>query len=348
MIGRTLAHYRVVEKLGEGGMGEVYRATDGKLGRDVAIKVLPSAFAQDPDRLARFEREARVLASLNHPNIAAIYGLEQSEDVHYLVLELAPGEILAGPLPVDEVLPIARQIAAALEEAHQKGIVHRDLKPANIKLTPEGKVKVLDFGLAKAFSPEPAAGASSDTPTLSGRGTRHGAILGTTAYMSPEQARGKPVDPRTDIWAFGCVLYELLTGRQTFAGDSISDCVAAILRGEPDWSALPAATPAGLQRLLRRCLQKDSQRRLHDIADARLEIEEILAEPVALSPPRPGASPQPSWSSPPPPPVSGGAASAPGPPWSGRASRWAAPQWPLDPVSRGTVTPWHSWPWWTD
>jgi len=216
MIGQTLGHYRIESKLGQGGMGEVFRAKDTNLGRDVAIKVLPRAFAQDPERLARFEREAHVLASLNHPNIAAIYGFEHAGGVPFLVLEYVPGENLKGPLPLEEALAAARQIAEAIEEAHEKGVVHRDLKPANIKVTPEGKVKVLDFGLAKAFADEPEAPDSAHSPTVSIAATRVGTILGTAAYMSPEQARGKPLDQRTDIWAFGCVLYEVLAGKQAF------------------------------------------------------------------------------------------------------------------------------------
>ena len=274
MIGQTLAHYQVLEKIGAGGMGEVYRARDTKLGREVAIKVLPPAFAQDPERRKRFEREAQLLASLNHPNIAAIYGLEESGGVHFLVLELVPGPTLAERLRDDrpaaeEVLTIASQIAEAFEEAHGKGVVHRDLKPANVKITPEGKVKVLDFGLAKAFAGE-GPSAQADAPT------RTAAILGTAAYMSPEQARGKDVDKRADVWAFGCVLYEALAGGTIFEKESISETLVAVLKGEPDWGRLPPDTPAAIRRLLRRCLQKDPRQRLHDIADARLDIEEAL------------------------------------------------------------------------
>jgi len=266
----TIAHYRITAKIGEGGMGEVYRATDTKLGREVAIKVLPEAFAQDPDRMARFAREAQVLASLNHPNIAAIYGVEDRA----LVMELVEGPTLAGPMAVEEALPIARQIAEALEYAHEKGIIHRDLKPANIKVTPEGRVKVLDFGLAKALSSEGSAGDPASSPTLTMRATVAGVIVGTAAYMSPEQARGAAADKRADIWAFGVVLYEMLTGRQIFGGDTISDSLAAVLKSDPDWSALPAETPPAIRRLLRRCLERDRKRRLPDIADARLEIDE--------------------------------------------------------------------------
>jgi len=276
-----LGAYEVLSLLGSGGMGEVYRARDHKLNRDVALKVLPSAFTLDPDRLTRFAREARLLASLNHPHIAAIYGLEDSGQVQALVMELIEGETLAercarGPVPVSEALVIARQLADALDAAHGKGIVHRDLKPANVKVTPDGRVKVLDFGLAKAASGDTFGHDMSQSPTVTVTGTRDGVILGTAAYMSPEQARGKTVDKRTDIWAFGCVLYEMLTSRSAFAGETISDTIAAILQREPDWASLPATTPPSVTRLLRRCLDKDPQRRLHDIADARFEIDEVL------------------------------------------------------------------------
>ena len=273
MLGRTLGHYRIEAKLGAGGMGEVFLAADTKLGREVAIKVLPPEFARDPQRLARFEREARVLASLNHPHIAAIHGFEQSDGIHFLVLEYVPGETLHGPLPVEETLDVARQIGEALEAAHEKGVVHRDLKPANIKITPEGNVKVLDFGLAKALADEPASD-PSQSPTLSAAPTRAGVILGTASYMSPEQARGKPLDTRTDIWSFGCVLYELVTGRQAFNGETVTDIIAAVVGKEPDWTALPASTPAGLERLLRRCLEKDARRRLRAIGDGQILLEE--------------------------------------------------------------------------
>ena len=235
MIGKTLGHYRNHHPLGRGGMGEVYQAKDRKLGRDVAIKVLPEEFARDADRVARFQREAKLLASLNHPNIAAIYGLEESGGTQFLVLELVEGETLAdqlkrGPIPVEESLKLALQIAEALEAAHEKGVIHRDLKPANIKVTPEGKVKVLDFGLAKAFAGEQADLNLSNSPTLSNAATQQGVILGTAAYMSPEQARGKTVDKRADIWAFGCVLFEMLTGRQHFHGEDVTDILAAVIR----------------------------------------------------------------------------------------------------------------------
>src|ERR1700694_2714200 len=243
--GTKLGSYEVVAQIGAGGMGEVYQAHDTKLGRDVAIKVLPEAFAHDPERLSRFQREAQLLASLNHPNIATIHGLEDSNGTSYLVMELVPGETLAqrikreGAVPVEEALAIAKQIAEALEAAHEKGIIHRDLKSANVKLTPEGKVKVLDFGLAKAFAGDTSTEDMGTSPTLSMAATMQGVILGTAAYMSPEQAKGKQVDKRTDIWAFGCVLYELLTGKAAFHGEDVTDILAAVVRAEPDWQALP-------------------------------------------------------------------------------------------------------------
>ena len=278
-VGASLGPYVIVAPLGAGGMGEVYRARDTKLGREVAIKVLPEAVAQDTERLARFEREAHVLASLNHPRIAAIYGLEESEGRRGLVLELVEGETLAervaaGPVPIDETLVIARQVAEALEAAHEKGIVHRDLKPANVKMTPDGSVKVLDFGLAKALANDPALSDVASSPTLTAQATRAGVILGTAAYMAPEQARGRSVDKRADIWAFGALLFELLTGRRAFEGETVSDTMAAVLTRDPDWAALPAATPESVRRLLRHCLDRDVRRRLHDIADARLELDE--------------------------------------------------------------------------
>jgi serine/threonine protein kinase/Tol biopolymer transport system component len=285
LVGRKLGAYKIVSMLGAGGMGEVYQARDTKLGRDVAIKVLPAEFVHDAERLARFQREARMLAALNHPNIATIYGLEQSEGVHYLVMELVPGHTLAervraGALKMEEALRVAAQIAEALEAAHEKGVIHRDLKPANVKVTPEGRVKVLDFGLAKAFAGDGGLDLSN-APMLSAMGTEEGRILGTPAYMSPEQARGKPVDKRTDIWAFGCVLYEMLTGKEAFRGETLSDTIAAVLEREPAWEVLPPETPVKIRDLLRRCMQKDSQRRLRDIGDARIEIEEALVEPTA-------------------------------------------------------------------
>jgi len=284
MIGTTISHYRVVAKLGAGGMGEVYRATDTRLGRDVAIKVLPDVFAGDTQRLARFEREAQLLASLNHPHIASIYGFEEVSGSRALVMELVEGPTLAeqiqqGALPLDESVRIAGQIAQAFEAAHARGIIHRDLKPANVKLTADGAVKILDFGLAKALDAPETPADLSRSPTLSVAATRAGMVLGTAAYMSPEQARGKSADKRADIWAFGLVLFEMLAGRSAFRGETVTDLLAAVVKEEPDWSALPAETPPALRRLLRRCLQKDPSRRLHDIADARLELEESLAEP---------------------------------------------------------------------
>jgi serine/threonine protein kinase len=280
MIDKKLNNYEIVEKIGKGGMGEVYRAHDTKLNRDVALKVLPAEFANDPERMARFKREAQLLASLNHTNIAAIHGLEESGGVTALVMELAEGSTLAdriskGPIPLDEALAIARQIAEALEAAHEKGIIHRDLKPANIKVTPEGAVKVLDFGLAKALEGEAAVADASQSPTLSLAATKAGVILGTAAYMSPEQARGKSVDKRADIWAFGCVLFETLTGRQLFSGDTVSDTLAAVLTREPEWTTIPP----GVNPLLRRCLEKDPKNRCRDIGDVKLEIVQILANP---------------------------------------------------------------------
>src|SRR5215472_8113028 len=280
--GQTIAHYCIHSKLGEGGMGEVWRATDTKLNRDVAIKILPEAFAQDSDRMARFQREAQVLASLNHPNIAAIYGVEDRA----LVMELVDGSTLAeriaqGPIPLEEALPIARQMAEALEYAHERNIVHRDLKPANIKITPEGRVKVLDFGLAKAMAAETTPGDPASSPTLTMRSTQIGVLLGTAAYMSPEQAKGKTVDKRADIWAFGVMLIEMLTGRRLYGGETLSDTLAAVLLKEPELDGLPGDTPPDIRRLLRRCLAKDAQQRLRDIGDARIVIDECLANPGA-------------------------------------------------------------------
>jgi Tol biopolymer transport system component len=288
MIGQRLGSYKIVSLLGAGGMGEVYQARDTKLGRDVAIKVLPPAFVHDPDRLSRFQREARMLAALNHPNIATIYGLEQLEGVHYLVMELVSGQTLAerihvGALKFEEALKVAAQMAEALEAAHEKGVIHRDLKPANLKVMPEGRVKVLDFGLAKAFAGDGELDLSN-APTLTTMGTKEGRILGTPSYMSPEQARGKVVDKRTDIWAFGCVLYEMLTGKRAFRGETVSDTIAAVLELEPDWQILPAAAPAKIRDLLRRCLHKDIQHRMRDIGDARIEMEEASAAPAMPEP----------------------------------------------------------------
>src|SRR5262249_34007754 len=264
--------------IGRGGMGEVYRARDTKLKRDVAIKILPDEFSRDADRVSRFQREAEVLASLNHPNIAAIYDLQEANGSRYLVLELVEGETLEdriarGPIPIEEALDIAKNICEALETAHEKGIIHRDLKPANIKL-PDGHVKILDFGLAKAFAPNMAEMNLSNSPTLVS-GSMPGVILGTAAYMSPEQAKGKNVDKRADVWAFGVVLYEMLTGRMLFSGETASETIAAVMMKEPDWSALPAKTPARMRDLLRRCLIKEPRNRVRDIGDARITIEEV-------------------------------------------------------------------------
>jgi eukaryotic-like serine/threonine-protein kinase len=284
--GSRIGPYEVTALIGEGGMGKVWRAHHAALKRDDALKVLPDAFASDPDRLARFQREAQVLASLNHPNIAHVYGLEQVDGVQALVMELVEGPTLAdrvaqGPIPVDEALPIARQIAEALEAAHEQGIIHRDLKPANVKVRHDGTVKVLDFGLAKALEPKGAMSPGvSQSPTITSPAmmTGVGVLLGTAAYMSPEQARGKTVDKRSDIWAFGCVLYEMLAATRAFEGEGVSDTLAFVLTKEPDWSALPKSTPVAVRRLLRRSLIKDRNRRLPDIADARIEIDDAPGE----------------------------------------------------------------------
>jgi len=287
--GSSLLHYRITEKLGEGGMGAVWKATDATLDRDVAIKVLPADFASDSERLARFEREAKVLASLNHPNIGAIYGFHEANGIRFLAMELVPGEDLAdrlqkGTVPFSEAVDIARQIAAGLEYAHERGIVHRDLKPANIKITPDGTVKVLDFGLAKAVVGDATASGPTSTPTIlptmTSAGTAIGMILGTAAYMSPEQARGKPVDKRADIWAFGVVLYEMLAGQRLFDGETVSDTLAAVLTRPVELNALPKPTPAPLRRLLARCLERDPKARLRDIGEARIALE----SPTAVEP----------------------------------------------------------------
>ena len=287
--GTKLGPYEIVAPLGAGGMGEVYRARDTKLGRDVALKLLPPLFAADADRVERFEREARVLASLNDRHIGAIYGFEDAGTIPALVLELVEGDTLhdrlrRGPLPLAEALAVAQQIADALDAAHRAGIIHRDLKPSNIKITPDGVVKVLDFGLAKALAAEGSGPDLSKSPTMTASGTIVGVILGTAAYMSPEQARGQPIDKRTDIWAFGCVLFEMLTGSAAFARETITDTIVAVVGAEPEWKALPADTPGGIRRLLTRCLQKDARRRLHDIADARIEIEDAMAMPAEPAP----------------------------------------------------------------
>src|SRR5262245_43198 len=293
--GVRIGSYEVTSLLGSGGMGEVYRARDTKLQRDVALKILPDTFAADPARLARFEREARTLAALNHPLIAHLYGFEHAETTYALAMELVEGEDLAlriarGPIQLDEALPIARQIAEAVEAAHDAGIIHRDLKPANVKVRPDGVVKVLDFGLAKALEPAAATSPSvTQVPTLTSPALMTGAgmLLGTAAYMSPEQARGKPADHRSDIWAFAVVLYEMLTGRRAFDGDDVSTTLASVLKDRIDSAALPADTPVALRRLLRRCLEKDPRRRLASMADARLEIDEAMSsaqEETSLAP----------------------------------------------------------------
>jgi serine/threonine protein kinase len=287
--GTKLGPYEIVAPLGAGGMGEVYRARDTKLGREVALKLLPPLFTADADRVARFKREAQLLASHNHPHIGAIYGFEDDGNVPALVLELVEGDTLydrvrRGPLALPEALAVAQQIADALDAAHRAGIIHRDLKPSNTKITPEGVVKVLDFGLAKALAAEGSSSDLSKSPTLTVGGTSAGMILGTAAYMSPEQARGQPVDKRTDIWAFGCVLFEMLTGSSAFARETVTDTIVAVVGTEPDWKSLPADTPVSIRRLLTRCLQKDARRRLHDIADARIEIEDAMTTPAEPAP----------------------------------------------------------------
>jgi eukaryotic-like serine/threonine-protein kinase len=288
--GTRVGHYEILAPLGVGGMGEVYRARDVRLGRDVALKTLPECFIKDPERMVRFEREAQVLAAFNHPNIASIYGLEESNGIRALVIELVEGPTLAeriasGPIAMEEALRVAREVAEALEAAHEKGIIHRDLKPANVKATLDGKIKVLDFGLAKALGTDTFAAGLSDSPTIPIESTREGLILGTAAYMSPEQARGKPLDKRSDIWSFGCVLYEALAGRKAFPGDTVTDILVAVIEREPDWVGLPHNTPDTIRALLRRCLQKDAKHRLHDIADARIEIEEAVRQPVKAASP---------------------------------------------------------------
>jgi Tol biopolymer transport system component len=284
--GTRLGPYEIVSELGAGGMGEVYRARDAKLGRDVALKVLPEAFARDGERMARFQREAKVLASLNHSNIASIYGLEDSGPTHALVMELVEGptladRMLAGPLPAEEALAIAKQVCEALEYAHERGIVHRDVKPANIKVAADGTVKLLDFGLAKALEDLVVNADISSSPTFTHMATQAGLILGTAAYMSPEQAKGRPVDRRSDIWAFGCVWFEMLTGKMAFSGESVTDTLAEIIKAEPDWNLIHASTP--IRTLLQRCLKKDAKQRLQAIGEARIIIEEVLAAPAGTS-----------------------------------------------------------------
>ena len=285
MVGTTISHYKVLEKIGEGGMGVVYRATDTKLNRDVALKILPQQFASDAQRMGRFQREAEVLASLDHPNIGQIYGIEDAGETKALVLQLIEGPTLGeriaqGPIPVEDALKIALQMAEGLEAAHEKGVIHRDLKPANIKITPEGQVKILDFGLAKALEGEtPPDTNLSQSPTLTAAATQAGVILGTAAYMSPEQARGETTDKKTDVWAFGCVLFEMLTRQATFGGKTVSDVLAGVLRIDPEWKSLPPNLHPQIRLLLERSLEKESKDRYHDIADARLDIQKALADP---------------------------------------------------------------------
>ncbi|MFN2371954.1 MAG: serine/threonine-protein kinase, partial [Candidatus Krumholzibacteriia bacterium] len=306
MLGTSLLHYEIKERLGKGGMGEVFRARDTKLGRDVAVKILPTELSGDPEREARFQREARALASLQHPNVASVYGFEEADGIRFLVMELVCGDELTrrmkqGPVPVQEVLGIARQLAAGLEAAHESGIVHRDLKPANVMETAEGEIKILDFGLAQAwFGDASADSGSSLAPTITAAMTQAGAILGTAAYMSPEQARGHSVDRRADIWAFGVILFELLTGKQLFQGETISDTLAAVLRAEPEWQALPVDAAPGLCRLIERCLERNPKQRLRDIGEARIFLQDddasgshlsfsaAFSEPVAAGPGRAG------------------------------------------------------------
>ena len=299
--GSRVGPYEIQSPIGSGGMGEVFRARDSRLGRDVAMKVLPDEVERDPDRLARFEREAKALASLNHPNIAQIYGFEKTDATSALVMELVEGEDLSrriarGAVPLDEALPLARQIAGALEAAHQQGIVHRDLKPANIKVRSDGTIKILDFGLSKMLARteagsgvEPLGEPLNPPSVTAGALTLRGTILGTPAYMSPEQVKGKPADKRADVWAFGCVVYEMITGRTAFAGESLGDTLSAVLTREPDWSALPPGTPPGLRRMLHRCLRKDPARRMRDLGDAVIEIDEAGADQIEGVPPSPRA-----------------------------------------------------------
>ena len=286
--GTNLGSYEILSPLGAGGMGEVYLARDGKLDRQVAIKVLPDAMTRDPERVARFEREAKLLASLNHPSVAAIYGFDESDGTRFLVIEYVEGETLGGhlkngPVAVEDALDIAKQIAEALEAAHGQGVIHRDLKPANVMIRPDGAVKVLDFGLANAMSEEPSGATDGNSPTITANYTRPGVVLGTAAYMSPEQARGRELDKRTDIWSLGLILFECLTGQRLFQGETANDAMGAIMHKDPDWSLLPPGTPPTIQLLLRRCLTKDRKRRLHDIADARIELENAIVDPASTS-----------------------------------------------------------------
>jgi eukaryotic-like serine/threonine-protein kinase len=300
-IGQQLGSYEITALLGKGGMGEVYRARDTKLKRDVAIKILPDEFSRDADRVSRFQREAEVLASLNHPNIAAIYDLQELNNTRLLVLELVEGETLAdriarGPIPVDEVLNVAKNICEALEAAHERGIVHRDLKPANVKITPDGRVKVLDFGLAKAMDNAPVNADLSNSPTLTMTATNAGVILGTAAYMSPEQANGLSVNARSDVFSFGSVLYEMLTRRQPFQGRTISEIIASVLVREPDWTLMPPNLNPRIHELIRRCLEKDAKNRWQAIGDVRVDLERLLADPsVWILSPQSALKPRPLW-----------------------------------------------------
>jgi serine/threonine protein kinase len=287
--GTRLGPYEILEPLGQGGMGEVYRARDERLRRDIAVKVIHPELVTD-DSLGRFRREARVLAALSHPNVANVYELDEVDGTAFLVMEIVPGETLAdrlagGPLPIPDVFRIAGQVAAALEAVHDKGIVHRDLKPSNIKVTRDGLVKVLDFGIAKPVVENAAT--RSPLPTATVGATREGLVVGTAAYMSPEQVRGWEIDRRTDVWAFGCVLYEMLTGRPAFSGDSVADTIAAVIERDLDWGLLPPSTPPGLMRLLRRCVQRDLKRRLRDMGDARLDLEEAASDSPTRDRPAP-------------------------------------------------------------
>jgi len=335
--GTTVGSYRILASIGAGGMGEVYRARDSKLGRDVALKVLPEAFARDGERMARFQREAKVLASLNHPNIATIHGLEDSGTTHALVMELVEGPTLAdrikaGPIPIDEALRIVKQICEALEYAHERGIVHRDLKPANVKVTSDDAVKILDFGLAKALEGDAASLDMSTSPTISRMATMQGVLLGTAAYMSPEQAKAKPVDRRGDIWAFGCVLYEMLTGKQAFTGETVTDTLAAVIKEEPDWSRLPVGTPVRVRVLLQRCFQKDPKQRLRDIGDGRISLDEVLScAPETAQSLAPAARPAKHW-------VIGGIASALTLAALAGVAVWYLKPSPAKPVTRFTIT----------
>src|SRR5262245_31620581 len=300
MIGKELLHYYIEAQIGAGGMGEVYQARDTKLGRAVAVKILPEIFARDSERVARFEREAKLLAALNRSNIAAVYGLEQVDGRHFLVMELVEGDTLArkienGPTPVEEALKVAHQVVEALEAAHEKGVIHRDLKPANVKITPEGKVKVLDFGLAKAMDVAPSEAAAMNSPTLSIVATNAGVILGTAGYMSPEQAKGRSADQRSDIFSFGCILYEMITGRSTFDGETVTEVIASVLKQEADLSLIPANIHPRVVDLIRRCLAKDPKKRWHAAADVRVEIETILAESRGVKSAEFAAARMPRW-----------------------------------------------------